>query len=171
MAPFGNIFNISAVDFVIVERRLSLYDVGVLFPIAHDWALWRTKFIVSYAQLTFPQIFKSWAVLGKNNQALDEFRESWSVTHGIVKKIVWKVSEHIEVENPRPCIETVEWVTWSYCVKFPGLRLVNPMETLKLSNKAAVAYVSKNGWVTRVFEMINMKDWRYTPCFQGIFFS
>ena len=56
------------------------------------------------------------------NQALDEYSEPGSVLNDIVGKIVRQVTECIEAENPTPCMKTVEWVAWSYCMKFPGLK-------------------------------------------------
>lgn len=94
----------------------------------------------------------------KINQALNEFKVPGSVPHDIVRKIVKQITEHIEAENPRPSVKTVEWVAWSYCVKFPGLKQVNPMETLKQSNQAAVGMPFKE-WVSKtVFEMMNMRE-------------
>ena len=74
----------------------------------------------------------------KINQTWDEFREPGSVPHDIVRKTVRQVTEHIVAENPRPSMKDVEWVAWSYCMKFPGLKQVNPMKTFKQSNQAAV---------------------------------
>ena len=110
--------------------------------------------------MDLPSDFQILNSFGKKiNQALDEFREPGSVPHDIVRKIVRQVTEHIEAENPRPSMKTVEWVAWSYCMKFPGLKQVNPMETLKQSNQAAVGMPFKE-WVSNktVFEMINMKE-------------
>ena len=41
ITPFVKIFDVSAIDFDIMERRSSLYDGSAVFPIARDWALWR----------------------------------------------------------------------------------------------------------------------------------
>ena len=56
------------------------------------------------------------------NQALDEFSEPGSVPHNIVRKVVRQVTECSEAENPTPSMKTVEWVAWSFCMKFPGLK-------------------------------------------------
>ena len=42
MTPFAKIFDKSAM-FDMVERRLRLYYVSAVFPIARDWALWRPE--------------------------------------------------------------------------------------------------------------------------------
>lgn len=116
--------------------------------------------IENYQRLDLPSDFQILKSFGKKiNQALDEFREPESVPRDIVGKIVRQVTEHIGAENPRPSMKTVEWVAWSYCVKFPGLKQVNPIKTLKQSNQAAVGMPFKE-WVSSktVFEMINMKE-------------
>ena len=109
--------------------------------------------------MDLPSDFQILSSFGKKfNQALDEFREPGSVPHDIVRKIVRQVAEHIEAENPRPSLKTVKWVAWSYCVKFPGLKQVNPMATLQQSNQVAVGMPFKE-WVSKtVFEMMNMKE-------------
>ena len=64
-------------------------------------------------------------------------------------------------------------------MKFPGLKQVNPMETLKQSNQAAVGLVgmSFKEWVSNktVFETTNIKERNCTPCLQrvndSLFFS
>ena len=119
--------------------------------------------IENYQPLDLPSDFQILNSFGKKvNQALDEFSEPGSVPHDIVRKIVRQVSEHIEAENPRPSMKTVEWVAWSYCMKFPGLKQVNPMETLMQSNQAAVGMVGMpfKEWVSNktVFETINIKE-------------
>ena len=41
ITPFIKIFDLSAIDFDIVEWRLSFYEGSAVFPIARDWVLWR----------------------------------------------------------------------------------------------------------------------------------
>ena len=116
--------------------------------------------IENYQPLDLPSDFQLLNSFGKKiNHALDEFSEPGSVPHDIARKIVRQVTEHIEAENPRPSMKTVEWVAWSYCMKFPGLKQVSPMETLKQSNQAAVGMPFKE-WVSNktVFETINIKE-------------
>jgi len=119
--------------------------------------------IENYQPLDLPSDFQILNSFGKKvNQALDEFSEPGSVPHDIVRKIVRQVTEHIEAENPRLSMKTVEWVAWSYFMKFPGLKQVNPMETLKQSNQAAVGMVGMpfKEWVSNktVFETININN-------------
>ena len=50
ITPFVKIFDVSAIDFDIVERRLSLYDGSAVFPIALCGEM-QGKFKVGLARL------------------------------------------------------------------------------------------------------------------------
>ena len=126
--------------------------------------MWLSEYysgIDHYKALDLPSDFQILNNFGKTvNNALEEFREPGSVPHDIVRKIVRQVTEHLQAENPRPSVKSIEWVAWSSCIKYPGLKQVNPTETLKQSNESAVIGQNFKEWVSNKihFEMMDMKE-------------
>ena len=44
-----------------------------------------------------------------------------SVPPDVTKGVVRQVADHIKAENPKPSKKTIEWIAWTYCLKYPGL--------------------------------------------------
>ena len=136
----------------------------------------RNRGMDHYKALDLPSDFQILNNFGKTvNNALEKFKEPGSVPHDIVRKIIRQVTEHVEAENPRPSVKSIEWVAWSYCMKYPGLKQVNPMETLKQSNESVIGQNFKE-WVSNkiYFEMMDMKELIYAELYmhmRAIFFD
>ena len=59
---------------------------------------------------------------------MKECKKPGSVPPGVMKRVVRQVADHIEAENPSPSKKTLEWVAWTYCLKYPGLTTANPLD-------------------------------------------
>ncbi|KAL9977389.1 hypothetical protein ACROYT_G014783 [Oculina patagonica] len=55
------------------------------------------------------------------------FKQPGSLPHDLLRKFVNQVADHIESENSHPSKQTIEWVAWRYCVKYPCLQQINPL--------------------------------------------
>ena len=62
------------------------------------------------------------------DQTLKECKKSGSVPPDVMKRVVRQVVDHIEAEKPKPSKTNIEWVAWTYCLKYPGLKTTNPLE-------------------------------------------
>lgn len=84
-----------------------------------------------YRPLDLPAEFELPNRFGKKiDQTLKECKTPGSVPHDVVKRVVRQVADHVEAENPKPSKKTIEWIASTFCLKYPGLKQVNPMDIL-----------------------------------------
>ena len=79
-------------------------------------------------------------------QTLKECKKPGSVPPDVMKRVVRQIIDHIEAENPKPSKKTIEWVAWTYCLKYPGLKTANPLDIF--GGNAESNTKSFNEWVS-----------------------
>lgn len=89
--------------------------------------------IGTYKPLDLPSGFALPTRFGnKVDKMLKECKSPGSIPQDVQRAFVKQVTDHLESENSRPSSKTVEWVAWKYCSLYPGLRQVNPLQSLSL---------------------------------------
>ena len=100
-----------------------------------------------YKPVDLPADFELPNKFGKKiDQTLKECKKPGSVPPDVMKRVVRQVTDHIEAENPKPSKKTIEWVAWTYCVKYPGLKTANPLDIFG-GNGESKTSKSFNEWV------------------------
>ena len=104
--------------------------------------------IASYIPHDLPKSFELPNNFGKKvNKALSESKAYGSMPQDAMKVFIRQLTEHLEAENPHPCIKTIEWVAWKCCSLYPGLKQANPLETLKMPDEWNGASSAFKEWV------------------------
>lgn len=100
-----------------------------------------------YKPVDLPADFELPNKFGKKiDKTLKECEMPGSVPPDVTKRVVRQVADHIEAENPKPSKKTIEWIAWTYCLKYPGLKTANPLEIFG-ANAESKTSQSFNEWV------------------------
>lgn len=104
--------------------------------------------IASYIPHDLPVTYELPNNFGKKvNKGLTESEAYGSMPQDAVKAFIRQLTEHLEAENPHPCIKTIEWIAWKCCSLYPGLKQANPLETLKMTDEWNGASSAFKEWV------------------------
>ena len=86
----------------------------------------------------------------------------------VIKTFLRQVTEHMEAENPHPCVKTIEWVAWKYCSLYPGLKQANPVESLQKPDEWNGASSTFKEWVCEiVIDMADVTSLNTFECFHN----
>jgi len=114
-----------------------------------------------YKPLDLPPNFDLLSFFGKKvDKALKtDYKQPGSLPRDLSKKFVNQVADHIESENPRPSKQTIEWLAWRYCLKYPCLQQINPLQLMP----GEKPYNSKpfKEWVGVIFQAILLSNKHY----------
>lgn len=90
------------------------------------------SYLEKYKPLDLPADFDLLTTFGKrvDKAVTTDFKQPGSLPYDLTKKVVSQVTDHIESENPRPSKQTIEWLAWRYCLKYPCLQQINPLMML-----------------------------------------
>jgi len=100
-----------------------------------------------YKPVDLPKDFELPNKFGKKiDKALKDYKMSGSVPPDVTKRVVRQIADHIEAENPTPSKKTIEWIAWTYCLKYPGLKTANPLDIFG-GNAESKTSQSFNEWV------------------------
>ena len=110
--------------------------------------------IGSYKPLDLPSDFELPKQFGsKVDKVLKECKSPASVSQDVQRAFVRQVTDHLETENPRPSSKTIEWVAWKYCSLYPGLRQVNPLQSLLKGDELPTARGTFKEWVSDLHQL------------------
>lgn len=90
------------------------------------------SYLEKYKPLDLPPDFDLLTTFSKRvDKALKtDFKQPGSRPNDLIKKVISQVTDHIESENPRPSKQTIEWLAWRYCLKYPCLQQINTLMML-----------------------------------------
>ena len=125
--------------------------------------------IATYVPHDLPKSFELPNNFGKKvNKSLSECKAYGSMPQDVIKTFLRQVTEHMEAENPHPCVKTIEWVAWKYCSLYPGLKQANPVESLQKPDEWNGASSTFKEWVCEiVIDMADVTSLNTFECFHN----
>ena len=110
--------------------------------------------IGSYKPLVLPSGFELPRQFGKKvDKMLKECKSPGSIPQEVQRAFIKQVTDHLESENAHPSSKTVEWVAWKYCSLYPGLRQVNPVQSLMKGDELPLAIRTFKEWVGDLYHL------------------